>query len=364
MPYLRNSYVNYLISFVFCVILIPESLFAVNNYADNNRDMFLLPRSSAMGASDYVFNRDGGNQSNPANLASDSLCEMSLAYAGFYQNALSLSILSYAAPLTKCSGIGFSAGYIYNPNIPITDNLQTWMDGSTVIPIYDPSRMRYQSGSEIYVHFGYGYKRVIFSGIEAAGGIALNAVRHNLAPYRGYGIGGDGGIALYFVNIGLRMALGFENITSNYTQWSKDWGVTAAPHVRFGIGWQNEIPYLYGRIRLQFKTLDLLANEGINAMTPDSLPVKKHFTGDPAYFLSHGIYGIEYTVLRALSLRVGIPVGGGYGNDWTRIAFGGGVNLLKTRLSIDISYISHELAGTYQLGVTYRWQNDIINTNK
>jgi hypothetical protein len=336
--------------------------------------MFLLPRSTALGASDYVFNRDGTNQTNPANLAFDTLTEASMAYASFFQNAFSMSILSYAGPLTKCSGFGVSAGYIYNPNIPVTDNLKTWTEGSTVVPIYDPSRMRYQSGSEIYLHFAYGYRRTLVSGIEAAAGLSLNAVRHNLPPYRGYGIGGDGGVALNFVDVGLRVGMGCENITTNYTQWSKDWGVTAAPHVRFGIGWEKEIAYLYGRIRVQFKTLDLLANEGINATVSDSAskasavaavnPAKKHFTQDPFYFVYHGIYGLEYTVLKALSLRVGIPVGGAIGEDWTRIAFGGGVNLLKTRLSIDLSYLSHELAGTYQLGVTYRWRNDIINTDK
>jgi hypothetical protein len=247
-------------------------------------------------------------------------------------------------------------------------------DGADTVPIYDPSRISYRTQSEIYIHFGYGYRRSVFPGIEAAAGIAFNALRHNLPPYRGYGIGADGGVALDFVNIGLRTALACENITANYTKWSKDWGTTALPHVRFGLGWQKEIPYIYGHIRLQFKTLDLLANDGINATGTDSvldmfsnqriIPAKKHFMSDPLYFLYSGTYGLEYTILKALSLRVGIPVGGGFGEDWSRIAFGGGVNLLKKKLSVDISYLSsQDLNGTYQLGVTYRGLNDIINTN-
>ena len=148
------------------IIALPAAVGGTNNYADNNRDLFLLPRSSAVGTSDFVFNRDGTNQSNPANLAGDSSSELCLAYAGFYQNAISASILSYSAPITKYSGIGFSIGYLYNPDIPITENLETMNDGLDVVPIYDPSRITYRSESEIYVHFGYGYKRAIFSGIE------------------------------------------------------------------------------------------------------------------------------------------------------------------------------------------------------
>jgi hypothetical protein len=373
MPFLlRNNNMKYFFCLLFTGIS-ALSLHAANYYADNNRDLFMLPRSSAMGTSDFVFSRDGSNQCNPANLSGDSLSELCLAYAGFYQNAFSASILSYSAPVTRHSGIGLSAAYLYNPDIPITEDLQTMSVGSDVVPVYDPSRITYTSGSEIYVHFGYGYKRAVLPGVTASAGVALNAVRHNLPPFRGYGIGCDGGIMFDFIKSGLRTGFGVENITTNYTRWSKDWGVTASPHVRFGLGWQRDIPYLYGKIQLQFKSLDLLGNEGINATIADSAtdafsnqiskPVKKKFTNDPGYFLLNGVYGVEYTVLQGLSLRAGIPVGGGYGDDWNRIAFGGGVNLLKKCLSIDISYLSSELAGTYQLGVTYRWQNDMINSN-
>jgi hypothetical protein len=372
MIYLRNKYMRTATFLFLFGTMINASIYAANYYSDNNRDLFLLPRSSSVASSDFVFTHDGTNQTNPANLVFDSLSEISFAYAGFYQNTFSVSMLSYSTPVSKNSGIGFSAGYIYNPNIPITDNLETMTDGAYVVPIYDPSRISYRTQSELYFHFGYGYKRSIFPGIEAAAGVGFNALRHNLPPFRGYGIGADGGIAIDFAKIGLRTALICENITCNYTQWSKDWGTTALPHARFGLGWQKEIPYIYGHIRLQFKTIDLLANDGINASVTDSvldmssnqriIPARKHFTSDPLYFLYSGTYGLEYTILKTLSLRVGIPVGGGYGDNGARIAFGGGVNLLKKKLSVDISYLSHELAGTYQLGVTYRGLNDIINT--
>jgi hypothetical protein len=120
---------------------------------------------------------------------------------------------------------------------------------------------------------------------------------------------------------------------------------------------------------MQFKSLDMLANEGINSSvsindTSDTIsrsqPSIKHFTKDPLYFLFNGSYGLEYTIMNILALRVGVPV---YGNaiDWSRVAFGCGVNLMKRKLSLDFAYVTHELAGSYQVGLTYYWQNDIIS---
>ncbi len=344
-----------------------------NYYADNNRDLFLLPRSAAVGSSDFVFNRDGANQSNPANVTSDSSSDISLAYAGFFQNTFSSSILSYVTPVSNNSGIGISFGYISIPDIEYTENLTTMIDGSIEVPVYDPSRIRYVTASEMYLHFAYGYKHLIRRGIEAAAGMAINAQRVNLPPYRGYGIGFDGGAAVDFTKIGLKIALGCENITTNYTRWSREFGETDLPHLRFGIGWRKEIPSLYGRIQIQHKSLDLFSNEGINSEVEESAadnsssslkkPAIRYFSKDPLYFLLSGAYGVEYTVMNALALRMGILSGDDYG-EGTKIAFGCGINLLKKKLAFDISYLTHELAGTYLLGVTYRWRNDMINKGR
>jgi len=321
----------------------------------------LLPRSSAVGTSDFVFSRDGANQSNPANIPLDSMSEASLSYAGFYQNTFSSSMLSYVTRLNRYSGFGFSLGYLYNPNIPNTENLQTIDD----MPVYDSTRVTSFSESQIYFHAAYGFYRPLSSSVAVALGAGINAQRHSLSPYLGYGIGCDGGAAVDFSALGLKTGVICENITTNYIQWDKGYSETALPHVRFGVGWHKEIPYLYGRIQLQFKSLDMLANEGVNADTAyDSAsvrmlrPTTKHFSKDPLYFLLNGTYGLEYTVMNVLCLRLGIPVGDSYGGDGNRIAFGCGVNLLHKKLSLDFSYLTHELAGTYQLGVSYRWKSD------
>ncbi|HEX7510178.1 MAG TPA: hypothetical protein VF335_02680 [Chitinivibrionales bacterium] len=336
-----------------------------NVYSDGNRGLFLLPQSSAVATSDFVFSRDGTNQTNPANLAFDSISVVAMSYAGFYQNSFSSSMLSYVTPVSRYSGIGFSLGYLYNPNIMNTENLQTVEINNTTVPVWDSTRVSTFSESQIYFHAAYGFLRPLSSAIEVGAGVGINAQRHSLEPYRGYGLGCDGGVLIHFNRIGLKTGLIGENLTTNYIQWDKNYAETALPHVRFGIGWRKEIPYLYGRIQLQFKSLDLLANEGVNAdSTYDSSgvslnrPITKHLRKDPLYFLLSGTYGLEYSVLQVLSLRLGIPLGDSYGGDGNRIAFGCGVNLMHKKLSLDFSYITHELAGTYQLGVSYRWQTE------
>jgi hypothetical protein len=338
-----------------------------NYYSDIDRGLFSLPKSTDVAGSDFVFSRDGTPQVNPANLAFDSLSEISCAYAGFYQNIFSTSVLSYATRITRNSGLGFSLSYLYNPDIPYNNGFNTENINGADIPIYDSSRITYHSESQVFFHVAYGQKYPVISGIEVAAGIGMNAQRYNLSPYRGYGIGCDAGASLDFVRQGLRMALGCENITTNYLRWTPGYSEEALPHAFFGVGWRKEIPYLYGRVQIQFKSLDLLANQGINSSvdstvdtTTYSRPSLKHFTKDPLYFLLNGTYGLEYTIMNVLALRVGIPVGDSYGTDWSRIAFGCGVNLMKRKLSLDFAYVTHELAGSYQVGLTYYWQNDIL----
>jgi len=338
-----------------------------NYYSDIDRSLFSLPKSTDVAGSDFVFSRDGTPQINPANLAFDSLSEISCAYAGFYQNIFSTSEVSYATQITRNSGLGFSLSYLYNPDIPYYSAFTTENINGIDIPAYDSSLVKYHSESQVFFHIGYGQKYRVISGIEVAAGIGMNAERYNLPPYRGYGVGCDAGLSLDLVNQGARFGVECENITTNYLRWTPGYSEEAYPHVYFGVGWRKDIPYLYGRVQIQFKSLDVLGNEGVNSSadstadtTTYSLPSIKHFTKDPLYFLFNGSYGLEYTIMNALALRVGIPV---YGSviDWSNVAFGCGVNLMKRKLSLDFAYVTHDLAGSYQVGLTYFWRNDIIS---
>lgn len=338
-----------------------------NDYSDISRGLFLLPKSTDVAGSDFVFSRDGTPQVNPANLAFDSLSEISCAYAGFYQNIFSTSVLSYVTRTNKNSGLGFSISYLYNPDIPYYNDFALETINGTEVPVYDSSRISYHSESQVFFHVAYGQKYSVISGIEVAAGIGVNAQRHNLPPYRGYGVGCDAGASLDFIRQGVRMALGCENVTTNYLRWTPGYSEEALPHVFFGAGWRKGIPYLYGRVQLHFKSLDLLANEGPNSFVDSTVdtviyarPSTERFTKDPLYFLLNGNYGLDYTIMNVLALRIGVPV---YGNaiDWSRVAFGCGVNLMKRKLSFDFAYVTHELAGSYQVGLTYYWRNELVD---
>ena len=317
----------------------------------------MLPQSSGQSNADLAFLRDGTQQTNPGNLALDSTSELSLGYAGFFQNTFSTSTISYVTTLAKKIGFGISIGYLFNPDLPYYDSLRT-QDG---VPVYDSSRIHYETGSQLYFHAGVGRKYSITRGVELGVGLALNAQRQSLPPYHGYGIGCDAGATVVLPQAGVNIGVLCENITTSYMRWTASYSEAAYQHVFLGVGWDKEIPYIYGRIKIQHKSLDLLSNDGINAVvdsitknsdnqdTVISLPSSRRFDKQPLYMLLNGSYGIEYTIQDIVSLRLGLPFGGYGGN----LSFGGGIKLLDKKLKIDFSYLSHDLGRTYHMGMTY-----------
>ena len=361
---MRNSITFFLgMGILFCAFGAADSIQG-RYYSDNTRELFYLPRSASVAGADYVFAHDGTPQVNPANLAFDSLSEISLSYASYYQNTFSTSILSYAGSIDAVSGFGISMSYLYVPDIRGTQNLSTEADGT---PIYDDRKFQYSTYSDIFFHAGYGRRLITSRKLELTAGVGINAQRQRLAfnEYRGYSMGLDGGLAVDFPGPGVRVSLACDNITTQYTRWSADYSEIAYPHLRLGAGWQKELPYIYGRVQIQYKTLDLLGNEGADAIqfstllttdeagssNPNQLsgekPAIAGVNGNPVLLALFGSLGIEYVIKDVFSIRVG-------GNMENKLAFGCGVNLLRRRLCFDASYAMHELAPTYQIGVTYR----------
>jgi hypothetical protein len=357
-------------SFAVCVAAGVCCFFATGSsaephyYSDNTRELFFLPRSASLAGAEYIFSRDCSPQANPAILAFDSVTEVSVSYASYYQNTFSSSILSYAGSIDQVSGFGISLSYLYVPDIMGTQNLQTEADGT---PVYDQGRLQNSTYSDVYFCAGYG--RSIFKSrkLELSAGIGISAQRQRLPfnQYRGYSMGLDGGMAADFPRTGLRLSLRCDNITTQYTRWSANYSEIAYPHLRLGAGWHVEIPYIYGRIQILYKSLDILGNEGANAVDVSTLlstdqpgssnpnqlsgekPAAAGFNGRSALLAFLGSAGLEYTIKEMFSIRLG-------GNLENKLAFGCGVNLLQRRLCFDASYAMHELAPTYQIGVTYR----------
>jgi hypothetical protein len=319
-----------------------------NYYADANREIFVFPKSAAVAGSDAVINRSASPRGSPASLPGDSIKELSLAYAGYFQNTYSTGALSYIGPVDSVSCIGISASYILVPGIEIHED--------TVMPTNIPTK----TGSDMLFRVSYGRKLMrLGERVTITAGAAVNAERLDLIGWTGYGIGADAGFNVLYSteNTGAAAGVLIENITTNYTRWSSGYHEYAYPHVRIGLGWQKELEYIYGKICVSYLTPDFLTNEGINTYRSDSLygggdveapEVKRVATHPLMVFRGRG--GMEYTVMNALSFRIGADLKAG------TICFGGGLRFLSNRAGFDFAYLDHDLASTYKISVIFKWR--------
>ena len=318
-------------------------------YADINDDLLNFPFSAAMAGSDMSFSSGASPSSTPANLPFDSINTLSLSYANYFQNSFSTSLLSYTSKIGKEIGYGITAGYIYLPDIEITEDLETDENGN---PVYIPEKV---NCSRIFFRMALGKSFSIFKTIDLAIGSALDAERNRLPEYRGYGIGLDLGAKVLFKRTGVSLALLFENAIVSLTYWSSSYYETAYPHLRIGVGWDRYFPYIYGNIRIGYTSPDILSNEGINYIEMEDMggdvkiekPSYQKVYENPLVMIVSGKFGLEYRILERLSLRGGITQG--------RFSFGAGLNMFGDKAGLDFAYATHSLAGTYQLSMSYRW---------
>ncbi len=319
-----------------------------NFYADQNQELFLMPKSAALGGADMALGRSPQPLGNPANLPTDSLRDVSLSYANYFQNSFSTSAASYMGPIDNRSALSVSVSYFLVPGIEVNSD--------TLIPANVPTA----SASDVLFRVGYGITALRLSNSAVVDvGAAINAERRGLIDYTGYAIGADGGanLLLDFKRIASNAAAGFmiQNLTTSYIRWTGDYQEYAYPHVFLALGWQQDIPYLYGQYSLHYVSPDLLNNEGVNstASQTDSsgnsatVPIYKSIASNPALLFLSGREGVEYTIMRVVSLRLGYTGG--------NVSFGGGIHFLRNRASIDFAYLQNDLAPTYKLSVNYRW---------
>lgn len=314
-------------------------------YIDANDELIILPASAAMVGADLSFNTGVSSFSSPANLPFDSLNKLELAYASYFQNSYSTSLLTFNGSVSSTIGYSITAGYVYLPDIPLSD---TTSEG--VAYIYGN-----RNCSAIYLRAGFGKRFDLSSSISISLGAALQAKRTRLIGYYGYGLGMDAGTRVLFSNIGLSAAVLVENITSSMTYWGRDYYQWAYPHIRAALGWEKSIPYIYGTLRLAYTSPDLLANEGVNYYVEEQMqgditlpePQWKSVYKNPQLLILAARIGLEYIIMDRVAIRGGLTRG--------KVGLGAGVNLFKQRAGIDLAYVNHDLKGTYQLGIYYRW---------
>ena len=340
-----------MMSLVFIVVLAVCSFAEIerNEYAGVSEQLMVTPTSAAMAGSDLSIGNGATVESTPANLPFDSLNRLSLSYAGFFGNVFSSSMLTYSGKIQDKTGISLLLGYLYFPDIPNTLGSTVADDGSLM-----EVKITNYAASKIIFRAGVGRSILIHPKMTLSGGIALNAQRARL-PETGYGIGMDLGIKSFFPRTGISLALQLENATSSYMYWNKNYKEGSYQHLRAGIGWERNLQYLYGRLRLSYATPDLFADEGINSYAKttndkgESADAPDHYEvyEKPSLLFSQGKIGLEYVIMRMVALRFGITQG--------MVSFGAGLHLMKDRTGLDFAYITHALGGTYQLSVFYNW---------
>jgi len=157
-----------------------------NYYADEDQELFLLPNSAALGGADMALGRSAQPLGNPANLPIDSVRDVSLSYAGYFQNSFTTSTASYMGPIDNRSALSVSVSYFLIPGIELYSD--------TVIPANVPTA----SASDVLFRVGYGITALRLSNnVVLNAGAAINAERRGLIDYTGYDIGADGGVNLY-----------------------------------------------------------------------------------------------------------------------------------------------------------------------
>lgn len=335
--------------FLLCVSSLVLGSSEFNYYSDQNRELMLLPSSTALAGADLALNSGNGYYGSASNLPYDTMNSLSLSYANYYQNTFSSSILSFTGPVGKNNGIGVTAGYVYIPEIE--DNRKSSVTANqTVIYQYDM-----KTGSDIFIRFGYGHAVDFRNKWTFSAGVAANARRTRLIEVSGYGIGLDAGLKALHKKSHLSAVLQLDNMTTHYTYWSKHYQEYAYPHLRLGLGFDRSLPYIYGRIRIGYASPDLLSNDGINYVKVESdtnqqdVEVLDHrrLSEEPQLVITGGKIGLEYTIMNRLALRAGLTQG--------KVNFGAGLLLFSNRAGVDFAYTTHQLAGTYQVSLMYRW---------
>ncbi|MDR0331520.1 MAG: hypothetical protein LBH93_07430 [Chitinispirillales bacterium] len=314
-------------------------------YGDMAGEALVSPRSAALSSSDLAVNAAGPVASNPALAARCAAPELTLSYSSYYGDVFSASMLNYTRRVGNSGGVSATAAYLLIPGIEDTRGVD--------IGALDDGGIRTFTASDIWARAAYGHGfELPYAGLYA--GAAATVRRRNLGDASAYGIGADLGVSAYFKKPRVSAALLWENVQYSMMKWksplSSGYTEEVPQHLRLSVAFEREDPYIYGRIALFYTSPDLFFNEGVNSFgdTGDREESREPEvrTGAGALF-SAGRYGVEYTIMHTLSLRVG------FNSD--SYSMGAGLNLFNGRGGIDICYINHELAGTVKMSLTYRW---------
>jgi len=323
----------------------PIGSSGVSVYGDMAAEALVSPRSAALSAADLATNAFGPIASNPSLAGRRSAPELTAAYSSYYGGAFGASAINYTGTVGNSGGISVTAAYLLIPDIEDTRGVD--------VGAFDEGDIKRFSASDVWLRAAYGYG-FDTKQAEFYVGAAAAFRRRGISEASAYGIGADLGVMASLKKPSVYAALLWENVRYSTVKW-KDYTEEVPQHLRASLAFEHSDPYIYGRIALFYTTPDLFFNEGVNAQDEagdrdeSRSPTVRTLSDGAGILFTAGRYGVEYTIMNTLALRVGLG-GDGY-------SMGAGLTLFDGRAGADICYTAHELAGTVKISVTYRWKD-------
>ena len=330
---------------IILVVAVFSSIFAEKSiYGNDNRFLFSSPEYSASGEAKNALSAEPIPANNPASTILAEKTTFFAGYTGFWNNSFWTGNTYATLKIDPKSTISAFAGYL---SIPDIDSVERKIEFEGAEPDYKITQV---SSSELSVNLNYARKILDFERFDLSAGVALNVMRRRLVEWTGYGIGVDLGF-LFSTNRGNHVGLQFDNLTTQYTHWSKDYHENVLPNCFLSYGFSRDVNENLG-IKLFYRSPDLFGNSGVVGNTLgkeagfdeniNSGSIRKH---PENLFIAAG-YGTEFIIKRMVSLRAGIT-------DSHKLTFGGGIKLFD-RAAVDFAYIySSALDGTYGVSLKF-----------
>ncbi len=322
------------------LILISTSLADNSVYSNENSKLFKSSEFAALGEASQVFSTEPLPMTNPANVVRAKTNRAHLSYSSYYQNIFNVTSTYMSMQIDDIQSAGFSYSYLFVPDI---DSIWAEVDEDGDPLEYD---IRLKTGSEVYANFVYSRKLWDLDFATITAGAALHAKRVRLIDWTGYGIGLDIGISAMFQN-GFATSLQINDVTTEYTYWSKNYSENGLQRCYLGLGYENS--FGRNRLSLMYRSPDLFSNSGVGQVIgtgEDDEPERLRVRSDFSLLYKAAAYGTALTLRDIVTFRAGWA-------DTQKLTFGGGV-LLYQKLHLDFSYATHkDLAGTYGVSTTF-----------
>ena len=313
-------------------------------YGNENRFLFSSPEFAATGEAKNALCSDPIPANNPASVILSEKTSFFAGYTGFYENSFWTATTYAAMKIDSQNVVSAFVGYLYIPDIDSVEQIFAF-EGAE--PDY---KILQVSGSELSVNINYARKLFVFERWNLSIGGSINVMRRRLVKWTGYGIGADLGF-LFSTNRGNSVSFQIDNLTTQYTHWSKDYQENVLPQAFLAYGFSKKINENL-KIELLYRSPDLFGNSGVvsNTLGKESGFGDEIKSGsirqNPQNLFTAAGYGTDFTIKKIVSIRLGLT-------DSHKLTFGGGVYLFE-RANIDFAYIySSALDGTYSVSLKF-----------